>query len=106
MWPGFINFKGMWQYIRTKFRTESQLHSSTVHLLFYSIFSNVSKYTAIFPLIMIRLGSTVQDEASDSCSGEGDLVCGICECNHGRFGETCQCGSTGVDEHGNAFMCP
>ncbi|XP_071950757.1 integrin beta-6-like [Antedon mediterranea] len=36
---------------------------------------------------------------SELCSnGNGSLVCGICECNEGRYGEVCECDDTGSDE--------
>ena len=41
-----------------------------------------------------------------SCSRRGDLVCGVCECDHGFFGESCQCNSTGVDNRGQVLKCP
>lgn len=43
---------------------------------------------------------------SQLCSRKGDLVCGICECDHGFFGETCQCNSTGVNSAGQLLNCP
>ncbi|XP_071949789.1 integrin beta-1-like [Antedon mediterranea] len=36
---------------------------------------------------------------SELCSnGNGSLVCGICECNEGRYGEVCECDDTGSNE--------
>ena len=48
----------------------------------------------------------LQTVSSVSCSRHGDLVCGICECYHSFFGESCQCNSTGVDTTGRVLNCP
>lgn len=38
--------------------------------------------------------SSTYEEKSVKCSGEGDLKCGVCDCNSGRFGKNCQCDSS------------
>nr|WEL12718.1 integrin beta 1B [Halisarca dujardinii] len=38
-----------------------------------------------------------QMENSTQCSGQGSLVCGLCECNPGRLGDRCECADGGLN---------
>jgi hypothetical protein len=52
-------------------------------------------------------GCDVQRETNSSqCNGRGTLVCGICECNPGYFGDICQCDSSGATATNEIVMCP
>ncbi|XP_033117933.1 integrin beta-1-like isoform X2 [Anneissia japonica] len=43
---------------------------------------------------------------SDHCSeGNGNLTCGICNCNEESFGEYCQCDATDIDEYDDRDEC-
>lgn len=46
-------------------------------------------------------------ENSTLCNGNGTFLCGICQCDPGRFGEFCQCDNTGqvTGGTGNDTMC-
>ncbi|RUS76355.1 hypothetical protein EGW08_015885 [Elysia chlorotica] len=45
------------------------------------------------------LDQSTWEKNSDLCNGgNGTLKCGQCECNAGRFGQTCECGATETGE--------
>lgn len=44
----------------------------------------------MFIFICIK-NSKFQEKRSPYCGGFGDLICGRCECAHGRGGDNCDC---------------
>jgi protocadherin alpha len=47
----------------------------------------------------------MREQNSPVCNSQGTLVCGICECNTGYFGDRCQCDSSGTTNDG-LIECP
>ncbi|XP_078049137.1 integrin beta-PS [Augochlora pura] len=47
------------------------------------------------------------EPASQECGGNGTMVCGVCDCDDGYHGKTCECGGNDVDmiKEAELFKC-